>query len=100
MINDRILQGIMSKVGSKIIRALPRNEKDAITTRQLGKLINIPQTTIYRNLKPLYAWSNLGQISKRTPAHPEIHFYLKRNFTIVFKNNKITIVLHKKRINK
>jgi len=86
----------MSLNGIKILTALPRIKKDAISIRQLGKLINIPQTTIYAHIKPLFDWDNLGQIPKKTKAQPEMHFYLKKNFTILFNDNETSIILHEK----
>lgn len=95
MNDNKIISAILSKNGIKIIQTLPRNEKQAISIRELGKKCKIPQTTIYRNIKPLLEWDNIGKMELPMINKTELYFYLKSDFIIKFKNGIFSLILIK-----
>ncbi len=93
--NSEIIHTVLSKNNSKIFLTLPRDRQNALSARQLGKACKIPQTTIYRITKQISKWDNIGQVEIPTgPCRvPELHFYLKSDFIIQFKNGKTKLLV-------
>lgn len=98
MNNSEIINMVLSKKNTiKTILALPRNKKNAMTTRQLGKILEIPQISMYRIMKQLSKWDNIGQVKITTSKRAELHFYKKSDFVIQFKNGKEKLIILKNR---
>lgn len=85
MKNSEILDIVLAKTSMDIIRILPRTKRKAMSIQQLSKACNIPRTTLYRNIKPLLEWDNIGQIIKTGKSNYELFIYLKHNFQISFE---------------
>jgi len=84
MTKSDILNIVLAKTSMDIIRILPRTKRTAKSIQQLSKACNIPRTTLYRNIKPLLEWDNIGQVIKTGKSNYELFIYLKHNFQISF----------------
>lgn len=76
-----------------IVLTLPKNPKKAVSVRELGEILDIPQTSMYKFFKSLQQWENIGIVKKLRHdrfGHREKFFYIKKDFKIIFKGKKLT----------
>lgn len=90
--DDKLIYTIFTCLRNGILAALPKSEKKALSIRELGEVLDMPQTSMYRIFRPLMKWDNIGIVVKprrdRAGAH-EKFFYLKHDFKIHFKNSSL-----------
>ncbi len=95
--NDKLLSAILKN--PKLILAIPTSENKAMSARELGLAVGIPQTTMYAKIQLIQGWTNLGVVEKhnlhRLGAR-ELFYYRKWEFTIKFTKNRIIFFYHKK----
>lgn len=90
LMDSKILSVIIKNI--KLIQKLPTSPLYAISIRHLAEKHNTPQTTMYRRIKPLLEWDNIGKRQTIGP-NTETFLYLKKYFSILFKNGETRIIL-------
>ncbi len=94
MINDKVMDVILSPFGKVLLEKMPSLPEKSISTEELIKKTHLSAATTYRKMSELSKWDNIGTVlTRKIGRKAKVQYYIKKpNFTITFDQNGVNII--------